>query len=308
MADDLAHKSPSSFSVISPGLLTELKRLELITKRKIDTDMVGRYRSAFRGSGLLFSDLREYQPGDDVKHIHWKVTARTGKPFVKSYEEDRQLRIMLLVDVSRSTGFGSFDGEKHRTKHQKALEFASLCAILASKSQDSIGICLFSDRIEEYLPPKKSRTQTQNILLKLMTERQLGPATDLKSALQHINKTERRNSVIFVVSDFFAPPFGDELTSLSFKHDVILVNIEDKIERELPNAGIIELQDAETGGTFVLDSSSPSAKRALQELSLKRRRSLQELCNRSGADLITITESVLSPLADLMARRTARMV
>lgn len=294
-------------SMLSSGLLSELRRLELVTKRKIDTDMMGRYRSAFRGSGLIFSDLREYQPGDDVKHIHWKVTARTGHVFVKSYDEDRQLRIMLLVDTSNSTGVGSFDGDKLRTKHQKALEFAALISILAAKSQDAIGLSLFSDKVEDYLPPKKSRTQFKNILLKLMTPRPLGKGTDLTVALRHLNEQQRKASIVFVVSDFHTKGYEDELRKLAFRHDVILVLLEDKFESSLPAAGIVELVDAESGNRFLLDTSDKKARETLAALHEKRVKEISAIASRSGADLVRILDNPLSPIADLMQRRTSRL-
>ncbi len=293
--------------LVSPSLLAEAKRVELVTRRKIDTGLVGNYRSAFRGSGLLFADVREYQPGDDVKHIHWKVSARTGKVFVKSYEEDRQLRILLALDISSSTAAGAFNASAFRSRQQRAIECASLLTLLAAKSDDAVGLALFSNRVEEYIPPRKKRLQTQSILLSLMRKRGLTPATDIKAVLSHLHKQERRPLVLFVISDFYSAPFEQELRSLSFKHDVILTLIDQAADQDLVDCGIVEFEDAESGKRTLIDTSNPNCRSAIRKLSESRVQALKAMCERCSVDLLRIRDNPIGPLAELMRLRTSRL-
>ncbi len=293
---------------IDPALLMELKRIELVTRRRIDTDLLGRYRSAFRGSGLLFSDLREYQPGDDVKHIHWRVTARTGRTFVKSYEEDRHLQVLVAVDISKSTGCGAFDGDRFRSAQQRASEFAGLLTLLGMKSQDSVGLLLFSDQVHSFLPPKRSRMQTRLLLLELMRTRNLPAQTDLRKPLEHLRAHARRGAIIFIVSDFYSPPFESELKALAFSHDVVLVHLADPNPQYLPKSGLVEMRDAEGTGTVLIDASSSRFRDLLLKQRSARSQLVSELAKRSGADYLMLGDgSPLRPLRELMERRSRRM-
>jgi uncharacterized protein (DUF58 family) len=279
----------------------ELRRIELHTKRRVSADLTGKYRSAFRGSGLLFSDIREYQPGDYVKNIHWKVTARTGKVYVKSYEEDRQLSIMLAVDISRSTDFGA-----NRSKHRKAIEFAALVSLLASQNRDSFGLCLFSDKVTSFTRPSASRRQFQKLLLELISEHELRPATDIGAALDYLVEHQRKTSVIFVVSDFLSPDFDESFRRLAIRHDVIAVLVEDDIDYELPAAGIVEFEDAESGKRYILDTSHPGSRAIFEQQSKERAAKLRAKLQVLGVDLMVLKDNPLSPLSELMTRRQAR--
>lgn len=298
----MAETIPAISSLLSPSMLAELRRVELRTRRNIDSDLMGRYRTAFRGSGLVYSDLREYQPGDEVKNIHWKATARTGKVYVKSYEEERQLNIMIAVDTSASTDFG-----RAKSKHTKALEFAALITMLAQRSQDAVGLCLFSDKVEEYFPPKRSRTQLFRILFELLRARTLRPGTDIAGALDYIRSHQRKPAIIFLVSDFFSAPFESQLRYLSISHDLVCVALVDIQDRELPSVGIVEFVDAESGERILFDTSQRRARETLQRMQLERLEELNTLCKRLGADLIRVDENPLRPLAELMQRRMARL-
>ena len=288
-------------AILSPAMLSELRRIELRSRRAIDSTLAGNYRSAFRGSGLVFSDLREYQPGDDVKHIHWKATARTGKVFIKSYDEERLLNIMLAVDISRSTAFG-----KERSKHRRALEFAALITMLAAQNKDAAGLCLFGDQVLEYLPPSARRAQIHKIISAVLAPRELAGGTDIASALRHIRTHQRRSAVVFVVSDFFSPPFEEELRYLSRRHDVILCLLADSLDYELPKAGIVEFMDAESGKRLHLDTSAARLNSHLKEQHEKRRLELRVLAQSVEADFLDLEGNSLSALASLMHRRTAR--
>jgi len=288
--------------LLDPVLLGEVKRLEIRTRRSLNADFIGQYRSTFRGQGLVYSDLREYQPGDEVKNIHWKATARTNKVYVKSYEEDRQLSILLVVDISSSTLFGA-----PKTKHLRAFEFAALVAMLAQKNQDALGLCLFSKEVAEFLPPCKSRTQLQKIILSLLQHRVLHPASNLSLALDYILKRQRRSALIFIISDFYCPPFAEPLATLALKHDVVCVLLEDPLDKELPKAGLVEFQDAESGERILIDTSNRKVLQAIKAEHDAHVNKLAELCALNKIDMIRLLDNPVQPLAELMRRRTARI-
>lgn len=288
-------------SILSPALLSELRRIELRSRRSIDSTLAGNYRSAFRGTGLVFSDLREYQPGDDVKHIHWKATARTGKVFVKSYDEERLLNVILAVDISRSTGFG-----KDRSRHLRALEFAALITMLSAQNRDAAGLCLFGSSVEEYLRPSARSAQIHKIISALLMPRKLHGGTDIAAALSHIRLHQRRSAVVFVISDFLCPPFEQELKFLARHHDVILCFLSDSLDYELARAGIAEFEDAETGRRLIMDTSRKGAANVLRAQYEQRRSALRVMAHSCQADFLELEGNPLGALASLMHRRTAR--
>jgi len=266
----------------------------------MSADIVGRYRSAFRGSGLTFADLRAYIPGDEIKNIHWKATARTGKVQVKSYDEERQLNVVVAVDLSPSTLFGA-----DRTNARKALEFAALIAHLARTTGDAVGLLLFGDRVVEFIPPQRARTQVQRVLFALLGARPLGGTTDIAGALRYLSEHQRRAALTFVVSDFVAPPFTEELNRLCARHDVVCVALRDRLDVELPAAGLVALTDPETGQTVVVDTTSPRVRRGLSETQNSRLAELNTQVARCGGSLIQIDTDPVGALARLMQRRTA---
>ncbi len=297
-----AKKANSIESLISPSNLAELKRLELRSRRTVDTHLSGQYKSAFRGTGLVFSDLREYTPGDDVKHIHWKITARSGKVYIKSYEEDRELNIVIALDVSSSTIAGSM-----KSKHQRGLEFCAILAMLAKLNMDSLGLCLFSDKVEQFLPVSKSRMQFKRVLLELLQERKLTPDTDLASSIDFLNKNLRKTSVVFLISDFFSTAYIDQLRMLSLKHDVVSVMLEDRLDYDLPSAGLVEFQDPESGEFILLDSSNKKTRKMLSLAHEKRIKEWEELCKKANCDYIRINQNPISSLHKLIAKRNLRL-
>ena len=288
-------------ALLSPAMLSELRRIELRSRRAIDSTLAGVYRSAFRGSGLVFSDLREYQPGDDVKHIHWKASARTGRVFVKSYDEERLLNIVLAVDISRSTAFG-----KERSKHRRAIEFAALVTMLAAQNRDAAGLCLFGREVHEFLTPSARRAQIHRIISCLLSPPELSQGTSLAAALRHIRMHQRRAAVVFVVSDYISPPFEEELRFLSRRHDVILCMLADELDYELPRAGIVEFADAESGERIMLDTSRDKLAVWLRAQHERRRLEMRSLAQSCQADFLDLEGNPLSALASLMHRRTAR--
>ena len=286
--------SDSIQDLLSPSVLADVRRLELRTARRATAELSGSYRSSFRGLGLTFSDLREYQPGDDSKHIHWKATARTGRVFVKSFEEERSLTVMLALDISGSTAFGS-----PTTQQRRAREFCALVALLASRNRDAAGLSLFSDEVIDYIPPKLRRSQFHRIISTLLTRHSLHTKTDLRPLLKHLRTQLKRRSVVMIISDFFVEPFEQELLPLALKHDVVLVQLPADFSA-LTGCGLIEFEDAETGELRTIDSD------AVEELMIpiaEHRELLQGCCQRSGAELIELRSSASRALLDFSERR-----
>jgi uncharacterized protein (DUF58 family) len=286
---------------LDPALLAELRRLELKTKRSVSSDLCGRYRSAFRGTGLVYSDIREYQPGDDPKHIHWKVTARTGTTHIKSFEEDRLLSILLLVDCSGSTGAGL-----GKSVHSRSMELAALLTLLARQNGDAIGLGLFADEMQVFLPPSRKRSQSELILAELLSTRLAEGSTSIANALDFVRNRQRARSIIFVISDFIAPSFQEQLRSLAYRHDVIGVKFAGAQVTSIPSAGLIRVRDPETGELVVVDSGSKKFREQYQERSHRQLKQSEEMFVKSGADLLVISENPLRELSRFMDKRVAR--
>jgi uncharacterized protein (DUF58 family) len=291
--------APSSVtSLLDPALMGELRRLELRTRRNLSADMVGSYRSAFRGSGLVFADLREYEPGDDIKSIHWKATARSQKVYVKSYHEDRNVNLILCVDVSASTFFGS-----PKSLHQRAFEFAACIALMAQQSGDAVGLLLFSEQVEFYIPPRSGKRAIEHVLLTLLTPRPPSPGTNIASAITHLLTHQKKRSVVFIVSDFHAPSFANELKHLAFRNEVILTQLSYESPSAFPAGGLTLFTDPETGEEVVVDLGSRSVRKALQAKLNTHWSSLCKIARDTQSDLLQIEERVLPPLIELMRRR-----
>lgn len=284
-------------------VLSEIGRLQLRAKRSINSDIVGRYRSAFRGKGLLFSELREYQPGDDIKQIHWKASAGTGKIFIKSYEEERELRILLAVDMSRSLNCG-----RKKTNFQKALEFAAAVSVLAERVQDSVGLCLFSDSVHEFLPPTRSQFSFQKIVKMLCSERELGAHSDLNPLLGFLNERLRKHTVLFIISDFYSrKPFLDHLRPLAQRHDVVLACVIDELELRLPNSGLVTVRDQELSDTIVIDTNHPRLGDTMHRYQVRRLTALTGMARQAGADFVAVRDNAARSLIDLMNQRVSRL-
>lgn len=288
-------------ALITPQSRLEIRKLQLRSNRRTSADLMGQYRSSFRGSGLLFSDLRVYEPGDDIKNIHWKVTARTGKPYVKTFEEERQLNILLVIDISNSTNYGS-----PKSNFLKALEFAALITTLAQRSQDSCGLLLFADEIIEYIKPSSKRTQFQRIMSSLLLKREHQRGTNINQVLQFLQKNLRRPSVVFLLSDFYSTDYKDALKGIGARHDLIGVNLVDNFTDRIDDLGLVEFEDAEGSGRVVLDTSNKRVRRELSNYLNKRNEEIRSAFRQARGDLIEIDKQIIKPLIDLMARRTVR--
>ena len=231
----------------------------------VNTMMAGQYRSVFRGSGIEFEEVREYSPGDDVKSIDWKVSARMGRPYVKLYREERELVVMLLVDMSGSEGFGTTENLKKET----AAEIASILAFNAIRSNDKVGAILFTDRVEKYIPPKKGSAHVWRVIKELFAFEPEHKGTDIREAVAFLGRVSRKRTISFLISDFLSPEpaatYIRRMKSISGKHELIAVMLSDPGEFHLPDAGILTVRDSETGQQFVLDASDESTRRSYHE-------------------------------------------
>jgi uncharacterized protein (DUF58 family) len=258
----------------------------------VNDSLAGAYHSVFKGRGMDFDEVREYSPGDEVRTIDWNVTARAGKTFVKKYTEERELTILLLVDISASGNFGS--GEL--SKRDLAAEFASVLAFSAIRNSDKVGLLLYTDRVERYLPPKKGRRHVLRVVRDILYHTPAGTGTDSVKALDVVNHVLHRRAVVFLISDFESP--GDQVAARAAlrramrqtnrRHDLIAVHVEDPHEKELPNVGILALEDAETGEIVELDTASAAVRRKFKDFSLERGRRLVSDFRSEGVDTLQL--------------------
>jgi len=268
--------------------LRKLRELEIRTRRMVDDSMAGAYHSVFKGRGMDFDEVREYSPGDEIRTIDWNVTARAGRPFVKKYSEERELTILLLVDISASGNFGSGT----LAKRDLAAEVASVLAFSAIRNSDKVGLILYSDRVERYLPPRKGRRHVLRVVRDILFHEPQGLGTDTVAALNAANRVLRRRAIVFLISDFETggdPQAGRTalrraMGQTNRRHDLIALHIEDPRERELPNVGILALQDAESGETVELDTARASIRQHFKELSAERSKRLRADLRAEGVD------------------------
>ena len=231
--------------MLTDELIARVRRIEITTRQLVEDGLAGEYHSVFKGRGMEFDEVRQYIPGDDVRTIDWNVTARTGEPYVKSYVEERELTVMLAVDVSRSGEFGT----RNRFKRELAVELAAVMSIAATTNNDKVGLLLFSDRVELLVPPMKGRTHVLRMLRDLLAYEPVGTGTDIRLALDTIYVLLKRRSIVFLVSDFLADPeaYRQAMLVTNRRHDVVAFDISDPLEREIAEVGIIALEDAESG-------------------------------------------------------------
>lgn len=237
---------------VPPEILRQVKLIELRTRGLVNSVFTGEYRSVFKGQGMEFSEVREYQPGDEVRTIDWNVTARMGRPFVKRYVEERELTVMLAVDLSGSERFGTID----RFKSELASELAAVLAMSAVRNNDRVGIVLFTDRIEYVVPPRKGRKHVLRIMRDLLSFEPVGKGTDIVGVIDHLARALKQKAIVFLISDFVAENIEHPLKILAQHHDVVAVTVEDPSERELPNVGLARFVDPETGENIEIDTSS----------------------------------------------------
>jgi uncharacterized protein (DUF58 family) len=277
-------------------ILSRIRQLEIRTRRLVNDSLVGEYHSVFKGRGMDFDEVREYVPGDEVRTIDWNVTARAGRAFVKKFTEERELTILLLVDISASGHFGS----TAQSKRELAAELASALAFSAIRNSDKVGLLLYSDRIERYLAPKKGRRHVLRVVREILYHEPIGRGTDTVKALDVASNVLHRRAIVFLISDFQAP--GDPernrtqlrraVRQTNRRHDLIAVRIEDPHERTLPDLGVIAIEDAETGEIVELDSANPAVRSRFNEATRERSRRLVLDLRSEGVDTLQLTTDV----------------
>ncbi|MDX1642353.1 MAG: DUF58 domain-containing protein [Balneolaceae bacterium] len=290
--------------MISKEILKKIRQLEIHTKGLVNNIFSGEYQSAFKGRGMEFSEVRAYTFGDDVRQIDWNVTARSSEPYIKVFEEEREQTLMLCVDISPSGFFGSHS----QTKMELAIEICAVLAFSAIKNGDKVGLVLFSDQIEKVVPPKKGRTHVLRLIRELYTTEPEGEATNIAEALSYVNRLLTRRAILVLASDFQDTDFEKQHGITARKHDLVNLVINDKLEEDLPDIGIIPLRDAESGKEVLVDTSSKKVREAYKKRVEKRKESLQEYFLKNKMDSIDVytNESYIQPLINFFQRRIRR--
>ncbi|HEX4825649.1 MAG TPA: DUF58 domain-containing protein [Candidatus Polarisedimenticolaceae bacterium] len=266
-------------------VLRKVRRLEIRTRRLVDESLAGSYHSVFRGRGVEFAEVREYEPGDDVRTIDWNVSAKMGHPFVKKFTEERELTVMLVVDASASGRFGT----SVATKLETAAEISALLAFSAIRNNDRVGLILFTDRVERFVPPRKGRDHGLRVLRELLAFETEGRGTDLKGALEVLRRVVSKRSVVFLLSDFQAQGYETSLRAANLKHDMVAISISDPREETLPRIGLVAVQDAETGRPVLIDTGSTAVRRLYAERRQREREQMRSAIKRAGTDLLELS-------------------
>ncbi len=282
-------------------LLKKVRKIEIRSRGLTRQIFAGEYHSAFRGRGMAFSEVREYQFGDDIRNIDWNVTARFGHPYVKVFEEERELTVMLLVDVSRSGDFGTVAS----TKREMMTEIAAVLAYSVIANNDKVGLMLFSDRVEKYIPPKKGRGHMLRIIREMLGYEPAGSATSLSEPLRYLTNIIRKRCTAFILSDFLAPPFTDALRIASGKHDVVALRISDRREKEMPDVGFIKVLNPETGREQWIDTSSSAVRKDYAAQWKRHDEAVASAFVSCGVDMASIStgEDYIKPLISLFKHR-----
>jgi uncharacterized protein (DUF58 family) len=270
--------------VLSHEQLRAVRKIQIRTSHLVSDLFAGQYQSVFKGRGMEFAEVRLYQPGDDVRTIDWNVTARSGTPHVKRFAEERELTVMLVVDASASTVFGS----RRQTKQALAAELGALLAFSAITNNDKVGLLMFTDRIELAVPPRKGTRHVLRVIREILSHRPVGRGTDVPAALEHLRRVTRRRTVLFLVSDFLTPGWKRALRLASRRHDVVAVVLEDPREAELPDVGLVELEEAETGERYVVDTGDPRVRRAVAERAALARAERDRELRAADVDAIVV--------------------
>lgn len=291
--------------MLSADIIKQIKRLQLKAGHLVTDTLAGEYVSAFKGVGMEFDRVREYVPGDDVRTIDWNVTARMRAPYVKVYREERELTLMLMVDVSPSQTFGTTG----RFKNECSAELAAILAFLATKNNDKVGLIVFSDHVEHFIPPQKGRAHVWQIIRAVLTHEGRGQKTDIGIALKTLLQVCKRKSMCFLVSDFCADGYETPLRQAARRHNMICVEVKDPREAELTDSGFVHFQDAETGEHFVIDTSDPKMRTLFAAQSLKQSQNLRALTLKYNCEYfgISTADPIVQPLERFMRQRERRL-
>ena len=290
--------------MIPKEILRKVRQIEIRTNREVTDVLGGQYHSVFKGRGMEFEEVREYMPGDEVRSIDWNVTARFGHPFIKKFKEERELTVMLVVDVSASGQFGS----GLQSKNELAAELGAVLAFSAIRNNDKVGVILFTDRIEKYVAPKKGRRHVLRVVREILAFQPTGSGTNLTKALDYLNRVQPKRAVTFVLSDFQDTGFEKKLRLAGRRHDVIALSLRDPREEELPAVGLVELRDAETGAHAVVDTFDPRVRATFTARAKARVEILQGMFRSASVDQIEIRTDIdyMRPLVKFFRMRERR--
>ena len=286
------------------SLLKKVRKIEIKSKGLSNHIFAGEYHTAFKGTGMAFSEVREYQSGDDIRSIDWNVTARYNTPYVKIFEEEREMTVMLLIDVSASGDFGT----NKQYKKDLATEIAAVLAFSAIKNNDKVGVIFFSDRIEKFITPKKGKSHILRIIREIVSLEPDSKGTDVTMALEYFNSVIKRRSICFILSDFTSAPFSKPLKIASKKHDIVGVRVHDKRESEMPNIGLVPMQDMETDKLVYVDTSDKEIRLNYSKTRSQKIKELNKTFETNGVDLVQIStgEDYVKPLVNFFKRRGKR--
>ena len=270
--------------MIPEELIKRIRQIQIYSARAVNASFAGQYESVFKGRGMQFDEVREYTPGDDIRAIDWNVTARTGRPFIKRFVEERELTVLFAVDLSASGEFGTVN----KLKNELAAEFCAVLAFAAAKNNDKVGLLIFTDRIELFIPPKKGSRHVLRLIRELLAFKMPKRKTNIPLALDYLAKVMRKRATVFVVSDFIETGFKKSLSLLNKRHDIVAVPVRDRVEIAMPSVGLIEVQDAETGEIMLVDTSSRRFRSRYGDSSSRRFEELKTLLRSSNVDFIPI--------------------
>lgn len=289
---------------LPPEILKKVKLLEISTRKLVNNLFAGEYHTAFKGQGMTFADFREYVPGDDIRHISWPLTARTGKPFIKKFDEERELTLMLLVDVSGSTDFGS----REYFKGEVMAHLAALLAFSAARNNDQVGLLLFSDQVEHFVPPKKGHGHVQRLLRDLYYYEPKSRETKLEPPIRFLQGVLKKKAAVFVMSDFFDSRYDEALRMLGRKHDVVAVVVRDRLEQGLQGVGLIDLVDNETGEIVTIDTDSTLFQKQWEQLWREKEAVRDKLLRQAQVDRVDVwvDRDIVDPLVKYFKSRQRR--
>lgn len=290
--------------MLNRDLLKKVKKIELSTRHLVNEVFGGEYHSVFKGRGMEFAEVREYSPGDDIRTIDWNVTARTGSPHVKLFEEERELTVMILVDASASGAFGT----RVQMKRTLAAELSAVLAFSAVKNNDKVGLIIFTDRVEKFIPPRKGRSHVLRVIREVLDHEPENQGTSINTALEFMSRVIRKRSVTFMISDFLDKNYERSIKQASRKHDMLSFHLQDPWEIELPNLGLIQIHDGETGKTSLINTGSSSLRKNYVTKSLSRIVELQAFFKSNGLDYLPIRtdEPYVDALISFFRKRAAR--
>lgn len=288
----------------SKEIFKKVRKIEIKTRGLSNQIFSGEYHSVFKGRGMAFSEVREYQYGDDIRNIDWNVTARYNHPYIKIFEEERELTVMLLIDVSGSNSFGT----QMQLKQELITEIAAVLSFSAIQNNDKVGVIFFSDKIEKFIPPKKGSSHILRIIRELIDFKADNKGTDISEALRYFTNAIKKKSTAFLISDFMSEGYDKALQIANHKHDLIAIRVTDKRETELPNIGLTKMKDAETGKTVWVDTSSKKIRNYFHQWTDKKRRELDILFARFGIDMVKVYtgEDYVKPLMNMFKKRESR--